>query len=125
MAQRFIVKEKRVDNQKSKPAKGKGMMIERLPVRDEKRNRTARDRGEQLLGMQRVQKNIFLWKSREEKIPRRAWLIVSQIPRIRLKNHTWLQELCGFVRNTLISRGLHSGHMEAERKKLSNQSRWE
>lgn len=48
MAQGFIVKDKRVDNQKSKPAKGKGVMIERLPVGDEKRNRTARDKGEQL-----------------------------------------------------------------------------
>lgn len=59
MAQGIIVKDKRVDNQKSKSAREKGVMIERLPVGAEKRNRTASDRGKELLGMQRVKKKYI------------------------------------------------------------------
>lgn len=60
-------------------------MIKLLPLGDKKRNRTARDKVKQLLGMQRIQKNTFSWKSREETILRKVWLRMSQTPRIQLK----------------------------------------
>lgn len=74
-----------MDKQKSKATKGKGPVIELSPLGDKKRNRTARDKGKRLLGTQRIQKNTFLWKPREETIPRRVWLRLSQIPRIQMK----------------------------------------
>lgn len=60
-------------------------MTESLLLEDEEKNGTARDKGKQFLGMQRIQKNACLWKSREETLPRRVWLRVSQTPRIQPK----------------------------------------
>lgn len=47
----FVGKDKRMDDQKSKYATRKELMTELLPSRGEKRNRTARDKGKQLLGL--------------------------------------------------------------------------
>lgn len=60
-------------------------MTESLPLEDEKKNRTARDKGKQFLGMQRIQKNAHSRKSREETLPRSVWSRASQTPRIQLK----------------------------------------
>lgn len=46
----FVGKDKRMDDQKSKYATRK-LMTELLPSRGEKRHRTARDKGKQLLGL--------------------------------------------------------------------------
>lgn len=80
----FVGIDKRVDNQKGKATKGKGPVIELSLLGDKKGNRTTRDKGKQLLGTQRIQKNMFLWKPREETIPRRVWLRLSQIPKIQM-----------------------------------------
>lgn len=73
----FVVKDERVDNQKSKQ-KEKRTDGRTFAFGGEKRNRTARGRGKQLLRIQKIQKNAFLWKSRQETVSRRAWLRVSQ-----------------------------------------------
>ena len=53
-------KDKRVDNQKGKSTKGNGLMIELWPLGAEKRNRTARDQGKQLLRTEDPEKYIFM-----------------------------------------------------------------